>query len=321
MATVHDQYFGVADESTFGTGVAVSKFFEFQSEGIEGKYERVNSEAIRAGTKVLRSDRFATTAKGAEGDVKLEVLSGGFDFWLKHMLGTVTAGTPAGGLTTYTATVGDLNGKSFCAQVGRVDNTGALTPFTYEGGKVKEWELSNAVDELVTLSLTCDFASEKIGPGSGAYAAGTPTYVANTKLLAFNGGSVKIAGADFAVSDFSLKADNGLNVERYFIRAGAKGEQREEGVRSYEWSLKGEFAGTAHMNRIASAVASGALASIEASWTGPDGSVLKVEMPFGRFDEGPVTAGGFETVAQELSGIALTDGAASAVKITYTAIV
>ncbi|MFI8890510.1 phage tail tube protein [Streptomyces paradoxus] len=320
MATVHDQYFGVADEVTYGTAVAPSKFFEFQSEGIEGKYERVNSEAIRAGTKVLRSDRFATSAKGAEGDVKLEVVSGGFDFWLKHMLGAVAAGAPSGGLTTYTATVGPLDGKSFSAQVGRVDNTGALTPFTYEGGKVKEWEISNAVDELVTLSLTLDFGKETIGAGTGAYAAATPTYVANTKLLAFNGGSVKVAGADFPVSDFSLKADNGLNVERYFIRAGAKGEQKEEGLRAFEWSLKGEFAGTTHINRVAAAVASGALASIEASWSGPDGSLLKVEMPFGRFDEGPVSAGGFELIEQELSGVALTDGAASAVKITYTAI-
>ncbi|MET9729338.1 phage tail tube protein [Streptomyces sp. NPDC006458] len=320
MATVHDQYFGVADEVTYGTGVAPTKFYEFQSEGVQGNYERINSEAVRAGTKTLRSDRFATSAKGAEGDLKLEVVSGGFDFWLKHMLGAVSAGAPSGGLTTYTATVGQLDGKSFTAQVGRVDNTGALTPFTYEGGKVKEWEISNAVDELVTLSLTLDFGKETIGAGSGAYAVSTPTYVANTKLLAFNGGSVKVGGTDFPVSDFSLKADNGLNVERYFIRAGAKGEQREEGLRSYEWSLKGEFAGTTHINRVAAAVASGALASIEASWSGPDGSQLKVELPFGRFDEGPVTVGGFELVEQELSGVGLTDGAASAVTITYKAV-
>ncbi|MFB7185204.1 phage tail tube protein [Streptomyces sp. NPDC056230] len=320
MPTVHDQYFGAADEVTFGTAVAVSKFFEFQSEGIEGKYERIDSEAIRAGTKVLRADRFATSAKGAEGDVKLEVLSGGFDFWLKHMFGKVTAGAPTDGLTAYTAEIGDLNGKSFCVQVGRVDTAGTLTPFTYEGGKVKEWEITNAVDELVSLSLTFDFATEKIGAGSGAYAAATPTYVANTKLLSFNGGSVKVAGTDFPVNDISVKGDNGLNVERYFIRPGAKSEQIEEGARSFEWSLKGEFNGTAHIQRVASAIASGAVAVIEASWVGPDGSSLKVEMPFARFDEGPVTVGGAETVAQELSGVALTDGTASAVKITYTAI-
>jgi hypothetical protein len=48
---------------------------------------------------------------------------------------------------------------------------------------------------------------------------------------------------------------------------------------------------------------------------------VKVDIPFARFDTGPVTAGGFETVGQDLAGIALTDGTASPVTITYKAIV
>ena len=321
MPTIFDQYFGVADESTYGTAVAPTKFYAFESEGIEGTYERIDSEAIRAGTRVLRSDRFAVNPKGAEGDVTLEVVSGGFDFWLKHMMGAVSSTGPTDGFTTYTATLGDLNGKSFTAQVGRVDNTGALTPFTYEGGKVKEWELSNAVDEVLKLTLTMDFAKETIGAGTGAYATATPSYEANTKLFSFNSGTVTVGGSSFDVSDFSLKANNGLKDDRYFIRSsGKKGEPLESELREYEWSLKGEFSGTAQINRVASAVASGAVAEISILWDGPDGSQFKVEMPFARFDEGPVTAGGFEIVEQELTGKALTDGTASPVTITYKAI-
>ncbi|MEU9975090.1 phage tail tube protein [Streptomyces sp. NPDC051014] len=322
MATIHDSYFGAADETTYGTAVASSKFFEFTDEGIEGKYERIESEAIRAGTRVLRADRFTPNAKGAEGDVKMEVLSGGFDFWLKHMLGTVSSGAPSGGFTTYTATLGDLNGKSFTAQVGRVDNTGTKTPFTYEGGKVKEWELSNAVDELLKLSLTMDFAKETIGAGTGAYALGTPTFVPNTKLFSFNGGTVTVGGSSFEINDFSLKASNGLKDDRYFIRSGGKkSEPLESDLRKFEWSIKGEFNGTAQIQRVASALAAGAVAQITVTWDGPDGSQFKVDMPFARFDEGPVSVGGFEVVSQDLSGIALTDGTASPVTLTYKAIV
>jgi hypothetical protein len=321
MATIFDQYVGASDEVTYGTAVAASKFFEFESEGIEGKYERIDSGSIRAGTRVLRSDRFAVNPKGAEGDLKLEVKSGGYDFWLKHMLGGLQVGTPAGGFTTYTATLGDLNGKSFTAQVGRVDNTGTLTPFTYEGGKVKEWELSNQVDELLKLSLTMDFAKETIGAGTGAYAASTPTYVANTRLFSFNSGTVTVGGSSFDISDFSLKATSGLKDDRYFIRnTGKKSEPLESDLRKYEWSLKGEFAGTTHINRVAAAIASGAVAQITVLWDGPDNSQFKVDMPFSRFDQGPVTAGGFEVVGQDLSGMALTDGTASPVTITYKAI-
>jgi hypothetical protein len=321
MATIFDQYFGVVDEVTYGTAVAPSKFYAFQSEGIEGKYERIESESIRAGTRVLRTDRFAVNAKGAEGDAKFEVLSSGFDFWLKHMMGTLTTGTPTGGFTTYTATLGDLNGKSFTAQVGRVDNAGTLTPFTYEGGKVKEWELANAVDELLTLSVTMDFAKETIGVGTGAYATATPTYTASTKLFSFNSGTVTVAGTSFDISDFSLKATSGLKDDRYFIKnGGKKSEPLENELRKYEWAIKGEFSGTTQISRVAAALASGAIADITVLWDGPDATQFKVQMPFARFDEGPVTAGGVEVLSHDLSGIALTDGTASPVTITYKAL-
>lgn len=321
MATIFDQYIGVVDESVYGTAVAPAKFFEFTDEGIEGKYERIDSEGIRASSRVLRSDRFAVNPKGAEGDVKMEVLSTGFDFWLKHMFGGLSSGAPAGGFITHTATLGDLNGKSFTAQVGRVDNTGTLTPFTYQGGKVKEWELTNAVDELLKLSVTCDFAKETIGAGSGAYAAATPTYVANTKLFSFAGGTVTVGGSAFQINDFSLKASNGLKDDRYFIRnTGMKSEPLESDLRKYEWAIKGEFGGVTQINRVAAAIASGAVADITVLWDGPDNSQFKVQMPFARFDEGPVSVGGFDVVSQDLAGIALTDGTASPVTVTYKAL-
>ncbi len=321
MATIFDQYFGVSDEVTYGTAVAPSKFYAFQSEGIEGKYERIESEAIRAGARVLRADRFAVNPKGAEGDVKLEVLSGGFDFWLKHMMGSLTSGTATGGFITHTAVLGDLNGKSLTAQVGRVDNTGTLIPFTYEGGKVKEWEIANAVDELLTLSLTMDFAKETPGAGTGVYAAATPVFVANTKLFSFNSGTVTVGGSSFDISDFSLKATSGLKDDRYFIKnGGKKAEPLENELRKYEWSIKGEFSGTTHVNRVAAALASGAIADITVLWDGPDATQFKVQMPFARFDEGPVTAGGIEVLTHDLSGVALTDGTASPVTITYKAL-
>jgi hypothetical protein len=321
MPTIHDSHFGVIDESTYGTAVLPTNFYEFTEEGIEGKYERIDSEAIRAGTRVLRSDRFATNPKGAEGDVKLEVQSKGFDFWLKHMMGSLSSGAPSGGFITHTATLGDLNGKSFTAQVGRVDNTGTKIPFTYEGGKVKEWELSNAVDELLNLSLTMDFAKETIGAGTGAYVLATPVYVASTKLFSFNSGTVTVGGSSFDISDFSLKASNGLKDDRYFIRnGGKKSEPLESDLRKYEWSIKGEFSGTTHVQRVASAIASGAVADITVLWDGPDSTQFKVQMPFARFDEGPVTVGGLEVVGHDLSGIALTDGTASPVTITYKAL-
>jgi hypothetical protein len=320
MASVFDQFVGLAGESTYGTLVAPASFYEFQSEGISGKYERIESEAVRAGTRVLRNDRWAPNPKGAEGDLKLEVLDKGFDLLLKHMLGAEALGTPAGGFQTNTYTVGDLKGKSLSTQIGRADNTGTIIPFHYKGGKVKGFELSNAVDGILNLSLDMDYAGELIGAGAGAQALATPTYIAGTQLFTFVGGAVTIGGTEFAVSDASIKAENGLKTDRYFLRGvngTTKKEPLEEGLREYTFELKGEFEGVTHYNRVAASVAANAVAAITLTWDSPQGGQLLVTLPFGRFDEGPVNADGMKIVELNLSGKALTDGAASAITIAY----
>lgn len=316
MPSIHDSYLGVAEETTYGTPVAPSRFFEMMSESITGTYERIDSEAYRAGQRVLHQDRFAANPKGAGGDVKLEALDSGFGLLLTHALGAVTSGTPTGGFTTHTATVGGLDGKSLTVQVGRVDNTGGLHPFTYEGGKITTWELSNAVDGVLGVSFEFDFARETIGAGAGPYAVATPTYGVGAQLFTFVGGSVDIGGTAFAVSDIAIKGDNSLKADRWATTG--KREPLEEGMRSYEFELKGEYEGLSHSQRVAAAVASGAIASVSLTWASPQGGELAVSVPAGRFDEAPVNFDGAKIIEQSLKGVALWDGATSPVTVAYT---
>ncbi|MDM4718458.1 phage tail tube protein [Micromonospora sp. WMMA1363] len=204
MPSVHDSYVGLAEETTYGTPVAPARFLEMVSEGFAGKYERINSEAYRAGQRVLHRDRFAPNPKGAGGDLKIEGQDSGLGVLLVHAFGAVSTGAPDGDVTPHTITVGDLAGKSLTVQVGRVDNAGTLHPWTYEGGKIASWELSNAVDGVLELSFEFDFAREYIGAGPGAYAPSTPTYSTTGQLFTFVGGSVDIGGAPFGVSEISL---------------------------------------------------------------------------------------------------------------------
>src|SRR6202007_3476494 len=106
MSVFIDAYVGTADESTYATLVQATNFWEFLSEGISGSYERVESEGLRAGNKVLRTDRWAVNPKGAAGDLKLELLDVGFTPFLKHIFGTVAAGSPSAGSPTTTAYTG-----------------------------------------------------------------------------------------------------------------------------------------------------------------------------------------------------------------------
>jgi hypothetical protein len=318
MATIHDSYLGIADETTYGTAVAPNRFYELLSEGVNGVYERVTSEALRKGQKAVSKDRFVVNPKGAEGDVELEVLDTGFGILLKHMMGSIaTAGIASP--YTHTATVGDLTGKSFTMQVGRAGTDGAVVPFTYEGGKVTEWELSNEVDGILMLKTDLDFEKETIGAGAGAYALATPTYPAGGQLFTFGSGTFTIGGTSVALSDITVKAKNGLKTDRYVLGTTSKREPLEEGAREYEFEVKGDFEGVTQANRVASASASGALAAIDATWTTPGGFAFGLSIPNARFDEFEVNFDGGDLIEQSLKGIGLTDSAnVSPITLTYT---
>lgn len=319
MPTFHDTYVGYAEEPSYApvSFTAPTNFVEFLSEGISGKYDRIESEGLRAGVKVLRQDRWERNPKGAEGDLKAEVLDVGFSLLLKHALGALSSAAPVGGFTTHTVTLGDLKGKSLGVKVGRVDVGGTIRPFDYSGGKVKGWEFSNAVDGILQMSLDMDFAKETPG-GSAA----TPTYPAfNSQLLTFAGGFCTIGGTDFAVSDVSVKGENGLKTDRYALRSGGnsttKREPLTEALRTISFDLKGEFEDLTHYNRIAASTTAGAQAALILQWDSPQGGQLKFNIPVARFDEAPVNVDGAKVLDQALSGKALWDGSSEPITVTY----
>lgn len=318
MSAVQDGFIGFSEETVYATGVAASKFIELLSESLAGKYERISSEAMRAGQRALHKDRWQPNAKGAEGSVDFEVTDGAFGLLFKHALGTIASGAPAGGFTIHTATVGDLKGKSLTFQVGRTDNAGTLNPFTYTGGKVKSWELSSAVDGVLKMSVDLDFAKETIGAGAGAFALATPTYNATAQLFTFVAATVTVNGAEYGVSDVSFKGDNGLNTDRWLhLAAGGKREPLEESMRAFSFDLKGEWETLTHINRVASTTAAGAQTAVTGVWNSPQGGSLTVTIPTARFDSGPVNNDGAKVIGHNLSGIALWDGSASPVTIAY----
>lgn len=317
--SVHDSYLGMGEETAYDTPIAPARFFELQTESFAGKYTRIDAKGVRAGNRVLRNDRWAPNFKGADGTVKLEVLDSGFGLLLKHMLGAIATGTPTGGFTPYTATIGTLTGLSSTWQAGRYATDGTLTPFTYSGGKVHNWELSAAVDGILELSLAMDFAEEHIGAGAGPLALATPTYPAVSQLFTYVGGTVTVAGTAFYAHDVMFKGDNSLKVDRFFMaNNGFKKEPLEQELRKITWELKGEFDGMTQFNRVAAATNAGATAAIVANFATPQGAALSVNIPAARFDVGPPHVDGAKIPEITFTGIATDDGTDQPITITYS---
>jgi hypothetical protein len=188
-----DWQLGVVDEVTYNTPVTVSRFFEFDSESIADDPRRVEGDPLRVGGEgVIRSDRSTPYYGGASGPVSMAVLTKGFGFWLKHMLGTeATTGPTETTVYTHTGTLGNLQGDSFTLQVNRPFNpTGTNQAITYSGGKIPEWTLSNNAEENLMLELTCDFASQVTGT-----ALATASYPTSMENFTFAGGTVSIGGS------------------------------------------------------------------------------------------------------------------------------
>jgi hypothetical protein len=313
---------GVKDESTYGTAVTVDKFFEFDSESIAAEQGRVESSAIRAGSRAMRADRRVPYQMGASGSIQLPVLSKGFGFWLKHSLGTVgTAGPAETDVYTHTGTVGSLTGDFFTAQVGIPQaGGGTISPKTAAGGKVKSFELSCAAGEALSYSADLDF--QKLEHTTTLATASYPT---STELLTFISGSVTIAGDAVAVRSFSVKVDNGLAIDRRFLRSNAlKKEPVEAGHRKIDVELALDFEGLTQQNRVIAATASGAQAQIVLSCAGLGtiGSTLKptltITLPVVMFDGDTPTVGGPDLVAESIKGMALQNaGGDSPISIAY----
>jgi hypothetical protein len=315
-----DHQLGVVDESTYGTAVTVSRFFEYESENISETYGRTEGDPLRVGSGFVRQDRFTPYPGGAAGTIQMTALTKGFGFWLKHMMGQVaTTGPAETTVYTHTGSEATLIGDSFTCQVNRPFHpSGTNQAFTYSGGKVSKWTLSNSVEGNLLLDLDVDFQKYATD-----VALATASYPTGMEPFSWVGGFVTIGGSNYYVTEFSLEVDNGLDVDRRQIRANALKKEPTSSRRSGSFSLSADFDSLTQRNRAASDTRAGALAAVTGVWRGPTllGSTIypefSVSIAAARFDEWSGATEGTDAISQELSGVVRYDGTTSPVVVTY----
>ena len=309
MTTMNTQL-GVVDEVTYGTPVTVTRFFEFNKWSVALDQARVESAGMRSGTRTARADRFEPYTKGAGGSFELDVPTKGFGFWLKHMLGTVVAGSVVDSNYTHTATEGTLLGDMFTAQVNKPFHpAGTAQAHTYHGCKLTKWELACDVDGVLVFSGDIDAEDEDTSTGLAS-----ASYPSDYRVFSFAGASMTFAAGAVELKNFKVGADLGLDVERRFLRGSTlKKEPTENAMRTYSWSADLEHTSLANYDRYRSATRVGALAAIVATFNGPiahAGTTLPqvtVTLPLARFDACKFDIEGPAGLMDSLSGVALSD--------------
>jgi hypothetical protein len=301
----------IAEETTPGTAVTVTRGYDFGQESLKQDIERIEYAGLRPGRLSLGSTNWVPGRIGISGDIELPVMSKSMGLWFKHCLGTIATTTPTGGTITrdHKATEGTVDGKGLTVQVGRPMVGSTAQPFTYAGCKVAKWGLKHDTQSQLMLTVSLDGVSETTATGlaSASYAAGALPY-------AYTSGVITVGGSSFDVMDWSLDVDNALKTDRYYIRTGGanKKEQLGVGLRAYSGTMTADFTDTTAYARFVS----GTSATFTAIYTQPvaiEGALfpqITVSADFMRFDGETPNVSGYEMVDQPLPFKLLNTGAA-----------
>ena len=186
MASVLDAQFGIADETTYGTPVTVSRFYEVNpGDGFDFRPNRVQGNGMRVGAVGARKARRVTPNGDYGGSFNLDVLSKGFGLLInKFMGGTPTANVITGGFQYNHILGGPL--KPFTGQLGvpriQADGSTVIDPFTATGCTIPSFGFS--MDNADILKLKFDIDARDLAT---ATALATASYPAASNLFSFAG--------------------------------------------------------------------------------------------------------------------------------------
>lgn len=319
---------GVKDEVTYGTPVVVDRFQEFLTCGIKPVTGRNTSKGLRTGQRVSRADRSVPYVTRYEGSVTQEVLSSGFGFWLKHLLGGSITSTEDGDnedVWHHEVQVGSLCSKGFTMQVnlplGACGDTNQ--PFTWSGGKVKAWSLACAKEGNLILEVQLVFKN-----GTTATALASASYPAGAEVLSWLGAFVTIAETPVLAESWKLNCDNKLKVDRLMLGDGTIQQPVEDDYREFSVELGLDWenldlynaliANTAEDSTVAMTMGAGSPTII--GEVGDITSSVLIELPAVRIDDAGTTIDGPKMLTQSVKGMPMNSSASGndAITLTYT---
>jgi Phage tail tube protein len=322
--------FGVAAETTVGTAVTVTKFFEFLSESIAFTPTWLRGEGLKAGQAYSRVSRVAQSRLMVGGDVEMEHADrGGMGLLWKHAIGSSATAVQIGTTTAYQQIhIPGSSGKvglGLTAQVGRPQTDGTVRPHTYSGVKIVGWEFSCSDNEIAKLKLTLDGWNEATGTAlaSASYSASAGVFSFEDASTFTLGGTASTGGSPSMITittgtsvttlvkGVTITGTTPLATERFGLgNAGVKKEQLDNGFPTVQIKLDAEYTSRTELYDLLKANTTTALqldfSQGDAGGTNP--FRLSFIAPACKVLEGSPQVGGPDIVQQSLTLEAFDDG-------------
>lgn len=338
MGTQLDASVGLSvAETTFGTPVTVTKFYEYLEETFDAGLTYTQGEGYRVGSRFPRSTRRALSLTEANGDLTIEACAKGMGALFKAALGTVT--------TTQRATTGVYQQvhtpaasdflSSYTLQKG-VPILGAGTQaYTFPGSVCSGFELSCPNGDRATLRTS--WISRECRTDI-SYAA--PSYVSETgqEVFTFKDAALTIGGtvtmptttalatggtAANDVRELTVTFSNNLDTDGNNIGSAGK-RSRKPAITGFADPVTGSMTAEFDATTLADAYLNNTSLALVLTFTGTtvigtgsDTPVLQVVLPDVRLDgEVPKTGGG-GVVTQSINFRAMDNTVNSPITVVY----
>ncbi|MFD9211589.1 phage tail tube protein [Streptomyces sp. NPDC059544] len=302
---------GVAAETTYGTFVSPTKFYEFNKESLALKKTTATSAGIAGGQLMARASRRVVTQREAAGSIDMEVVNKGFGLWLQALMGG--GGTPVqqGVTTAYlqTHTLADTAGKSLTIQKGIPLTTGTVVDKTFVGCKIMSMEFSCGRGEMLTTTVELDGKNcdETQTLAAASYTSVSPF---NFSQMAVKTGGFGAETALDGVTKMSLKIERPQATDRFYAgQAGLKKEPITNDLVKVSGSLEMDYVATTMDDLHTSDGAT----SLVWEFIGPNiastfDEAIRFKVPAIKLDDAPPVVEGFDIVKPKFSFTGLYDG-------------
>lgn len=308
MTTFQDCSIGMAKESTYGTAVTVSRFFEGVDESLDLNKNVVQGKGLRVSSRVARSSRRVIPTLDAGGDMSVECLSKGQGLLWEQCMGAGASTLVSGTTYQQVFTLADLMPSATWQKgVPRYDNT--VDAYTYPGSTVDSFEFTFANSEIAMLKWTLDCKDVTIVP---AYA--TPSYPTSPNLFHFANGTIStgtltaptstaLASAATPLANVrggSIKVSHNVNADRYNFGGGGRKFQPKPGLREITGSLTVEYDSGTFRDAVLNDTPMSLIVQFTGGALSAGNETLQVVLPELKFDGKLPAANGGEEVTIDL---------------------
>lgn len=302
---------GMAAESSYGTFVAPTKFYEFNKESLALKKTTATSSGIAGGRLMALASRRVVTQREASGSIDLEVTNKGMGILLQALMGTTVTPVQQGATAAYlqTHTLADTAGKSLTIQKGMPLTTGTVVDKTFVGCKVISAEFSCEAGGMLTCTIEFDGkdCDETQTLSVASYPAVSPF---NFSQMAVKTGAYGAEAALDGVRKMSLKFERPQATDRFYAgQAGLKKEPITNDLFKVTGSLEMDYVATT----VDDLHTSDGATSLVWEFVGPiialtHAETIRFKVPAIKVDDAPPVVEGFDVIRPKFSFTGFFDG-------------